>query len=86
MQHFKLATPLLGIGDVSVRYDGNIFFVFSPILSPSNAPYEDLFFSIKNDIQILIDNFPITIYSAVSESTESTTESPSVKGRLLRAT
>jgi hypothetical protein len=31
----------LGIGDwdVSVRDDGNTFFVFSQILSPSNAPY-----------------------------------------------
>jgi hypothetical protein len=25
--------------DISVRYDGNTFFVFSQILSPSNAPY-----------------------------------------------
>ena len=29
----------VGTGDVSVRYDGNTFFVFSQILSPSNAPY-----------------------------------------------
>ena len=25
--------------DVSVRYDGNTFFVFDQILSPSNTPY-----------------------------------------------
>jgi hypothetical protein len=30
---------VLGTGDVSVRYDGNRFFPFSQILSPSNAPY-----------------------------------------------
>jgi hypothetical protein len=36
--NFKVVI-IAGDWDVSVRYDGNTFFVFDQILSPSNTPY-----------------------------------------------